>query len=163
MEKIIEERRKLWKKWEKKIIPAMQKIAGLNFYQNIIDVYTVFGWKSAFSNPMVLSIKYEGDLFIDTLAHEMLHRLITDNIQKKNGTKWAAATYPKIKDPVVLNHILVHAIHKEIYLSVLKNPERLASNLERADKNPPYKRAWQIVEKEGHLNIINKFKKSKKI
>lgn len=161
MSKIVSVREKIWKKSEKKIITAMQKITGLNFYQNLIDVYIVYGWRTAFSDPMVIGMRYEDEDFIDVLTHEILHRLITDNIQGKNGGSWPAKIYPKIKDTRTIHHILVHAIHKEIYLNVLKRPDRLAKDIEKCQKWPSYKRAWQIIEKDGHSNIIEKFRKSK--
>lgn len=160
MDKIVRGRTRIWKKDEKKIIVGMQKIAGLNFYQNLIDVYLVAGYRSAFSTPLVMNRKYDGELFIDVLTHEILHRLLTDNTQGRTG-RWPAKAYPKIKDQKTLNHILVHAIHKEIYLKILKRPDRLQMDIDRCKEWPSYKRAWEIVEKEGHLNIIDKFRKSR--
>lgn len=159
--KLVDERKKEWKREEKKILTSMQEIAGLNFYQHLIDVFFVYGWRGAFSNPMVLGIHYRGTDFVDVLTHEMLHRLITDNTQHKNGGMWPTKVYPKVKDSNTIYHILVHAIHKEIYLNVLRQPDRLKRDIEKCQKWPSYKRAWQIVERDGHMNIINKFRKSK--
>ena len=129
----IDKNSEIWRKGEKEIVTAMQKIVGLNFYQNIIDVYIVYGWKSAFSSPMVLSMRYEGEEFIDVLTHELLHRLITDNIQKKKYKEWLSETYPEVTDKSTLNHIAIHAIHKEIYLNVLKRPDRLEFDLKKCE------------------------------
>lgn len=162
MKSVVAERRRLWKKNEKKLITAMQKISGLNFYQNLIDVYLISGYGGAFSDPLTMNIKkYEGERFVDILTHEILHRLLTDNIQNKNGGSWPYKAYPRIKDKTTLHHILVHAIHKEIYLAVLKRPDRLKRDMEECQKWPSYKRAWDIVEQDGHMNIIERFKKFK--
>ena len=161
MARLIKDREKEWKKVGRKILRAMQRIAGLNFYQNLIDVYFVYGWRAAFSNPMVLSMRYQGEEFIDILTHELLHRLLTDNIQGKDGGLWLAKIYPGAKDIKVACHVLVHAIHKEIYLTVLKRPDRLKYDVNKCQDWPAYKRAWQIVTTHGHLNIIDRFKKSR--
>ncbi|OHB09958.1 MAG: hypothetical protein A3G05_01400 [Candidatus Zambryskibacteria bacterium RIFCSPLOWO2_12_FULL_45_14] len=162
MRVLIKDQKKVWKKDEKKIIKAMQKIIGLNFYQNLIDVYIVDGHKSAFSDPMVINYRYHGEGFVDVLTHELLHRLLTDNMQGKNGGSWPHKIYPKIKNRTTIYHILVHAIHQEVYLNVLKRPDRLKHDIEKCKQWPSYHRAWNIVERDGHMNIINQFKKSKK-
>jgi hypothetical protein len=131
-------RHQTWKKVEKEIIEGMQDIADINFYQDLIDVYFVHAYKRAFSDPMVLSLKYEGERLIDILTHEILHRLLTDNIQKKDGSKWARENYPDQSDRVVTNHILVHAIHKEIYLNVIHSPERLKNDVDFCQNFPAY-------------------------
>lgn len=151
-------RKESWQKEGVQILSALQKITGLTFYQNVIDVYLVGGWHRAFSDPLVISIKIEGETFVDVLTHELIHRLLTDNKQDKNGGVWCKKNYPDIADPAVSNHILVHAIHKEIYLNVLKRPDRLAADIEKCEVKPAYKEAWEIVEKEGYMNIVNKFK-----
>ncbi len=161
MMKVIEERKRIWKKHEKKILTAMQKLAGLNFYSNLIDVYTVYGWRLAFSEPLVISMRYEGEDFLDVLTHEIIHVLLTDNVQKKNGGFWPTMEYPNIKDKSTIHHILVHAIHKEIYLNVLKRPDRLERDIKNCQDWPSYKKAWEVVEKDGHMDIIERFRKQK--
>lgn len=161
MMRMLDEREKAWKKYEKKIIPAMQRIVGRNFYQNIIDVYSVYGYGHAFSQPLVIGIRWPIESFVDCLTHELIHVLLTDNAQKDNRNPWVRDTYHEIKDSTVLNHILVHAVHKEIYLNVLKEPERLENDILKCQKFPSYKKAWEIVERDGHEKIIEGFRKSK--
>jgi hypothetical protein len=162
MDKRTQRLHKTWNAEEKKIIRGMQKIAGLNFYQNLIDVYIVAGLEHAFSDPMVIGTRYtKGEKFVDVLTHELLHRLITDNTQNKNGGFWPHKLFPKIEDHRVITHILVHALHKELYLKVLKRPDRLRADIKECQQWPSYREAWNIVEKEGSLNIIKKFRESK--
>ncbi len=152
-------RQDTWKNVERDIVVGVQNISGLNFYQNLIDVYFVSGFNGALSDPMVISLKFEGDRLVDVLTEEIIHRLLTDNVQKKNGSIWARNNYPDQTDKMVTNHILVNAIHKEIYLNVLESPDRLKRHIDSLN-SPSYKTAWDIVEKEGHLNIIRKFRDS---
>ncbi len=159
MENIVLNRRKLWHVQEDDIIAGMQEITGLDFYANLIDVYLVYGYRTGFSDPLVLSIRYENEHFIDTLTHELIHRILTDNTLRINGSLWVRKNFPQIEDRVATNHILVHAVHKAIYLDILKSPERLQIDIDRCQKSPGYKQAWDMVEKEGYENIISNFKK----
>jgi hypothetical protein len=63
-----------------------------------------------------------------------------------------------------LLHLPVHAIHKAIYLDVLKAPERLERDIEdckKFDKKAnSYVAAWDYVEKHGYENIIKQLKNS---
>lgn len=160
MKDIIKNRQELWQPVGEKILTAMQEITGLNFYKNIIDVYVVFGWKSAFSDPLTMSIKYEGDDFIDTLTHEILHTLLDDNIQKAFAREWTKEQYPEVTEERATSHIVLHAIHKKIFLDIIKSPERLKKDIDESQDSPGYKLAWDIVERDGYENIINRFKAS---
>jgi len=148
-----------WKKYEKKILQGMCDILGLEFYKSLIDVYVVGAYKAAFSDPLVMSSKYLPDMFVDVLTHEILHILLTDNTKKVEVRKIWAEMFPEAIDMTSINHILVHAVHKEIYLKTLNMPERLERDQTRCEKWKSYHDAWNIVEKRGHINIINEFKK----
>jgi len=61
---------------------------------------------------------------------------------------------------LIQNHILLHAIHKSIYLDILKDKSRLEREKQilKEIKATDYVRSWEIVEERGHENIINEFK-----
>ncbi len=163
---IVEKRKGTWQPAEKEILEAMCRITGLTFYKKVIDVYMVYGYGGAFSDPMTISFKAMGDDFIDILTHELIHVILNDNEQGIHGSLWVRKMFPEITDKGVIFHILVHAIHKEIYLA-LNKPERLAADIERSkmkserDTQPlsAYKEAWDIVEKHGSKELIEMFKK----
>lgn len=67
-----------WSPYENKILTFMCEQLGLEFKQDIIDVY-IAPWFFAFSDPMVLGVMFTDDEFVDNLSHELLHRLLTDN------------------------------------------------------------------------------------
>lgn len=148
-----------WKKYEEKILESICRILGLEFYKKVIDVYIVGAYKKAFSTPMVISAKYEPDLFVDIITHELLHVLLTDNDKNVSVGEIWKEMFPEAIDRTSLNHVLVHAVHKQIYLDTLNTPERFERDLKRCGKWPSYNDAWNIVEKEGYLNIIERFKK----
>ena len=56
------------------------------------------------------------------------------------------------------SHILLHAVHKEIYLRLF-DEKRLKRDIKKCQKYKDYKRSWEIVEKEDYENIINEFRK----
>lgn len=155
---------KAWTPDEEKILANMCQLLGLEFKQNIIDVY-VAPWFYAFSDPMVMGVIFEPDEFVDNLTHETLHRLLTDNTitspdfdyikewKKLFGTKHSFNT---------LVHIPVHAVHKAIYLDVLKQPKRLEREKQALKKNDAtdYLKSWEYVDRYGHEEIIEKLRNS---
>ena len=55
--------------------------------------------------------------------------------------------------------LYLQAILKHLYLDILKEPERMASEIETTNKNKNgYELAWQIVETGNYLNLIAEFK-----
>ncbi len=67
-----------WKPCEKTILTGMCELTGIQFRQNIIDVY-VAPFYNLFADPLFLATKYESDRAVEVLAHELMHRLFTDN------------------------------------------------------------------------------------
>ena len=136
----------------------------LSFRQNIIDVY-IAPWFRAFSDPMVIGVMQDPDVFVDTLTHELIHRLLTDNTAIPHETmlleEWQKL-FGKQHTFGTTVHIPVHAVHKAIYLDVLKDPERLerdvASNKKYEAKD--YIAAWDYVEQHGYKVIIDKLQNS---
>ncbi len=164
MEKRVADYQKAWQPVEQKILTAMTELLGLSFRQNIIDV-NIAPWFRAFSDPMVIGVMQEPDLFIDTLTHELLHRLLTDNTAIPHETQlipeWERL-FGKQHSFTALVHIPVHAVCKAIYLDVLKQPERLERDIANNKKYEAtdYVAAWDYVEKHGYKEIIKKLQKS---
>lgn len=151
--------KKEWAKYEQKFLQGMCDILGLEFYCKVIDAYIVGTYKKAFSNPLVISSKCTPDIFVDILTHEILHILLIDNTKNVPSTEIWKELFPEAIDMTSLNHILVHAVHKEIYLNIMNAPERLEADIERCNNwSKGYQDAWNIVEKRGHMKIINEFK-----
>jgi hypothetical protein len=156
--KKVDQFREAWKLREAKIVQGLVDTLGLEFYQNVIDVFIVSGMRGGFSSPMVISSHPEPDRFVDILTHELTHRLISDNTKKIEWKALHQEQFPDVKETLVLNHIFVHAVHKNIYLEVLSEPYRYERDLARCENFPAYKEAWRIVNEVGYQNIINSFK-----
>jgi hypothetical protein len=164
MEKRVADYSKAWKPLEKKILTGLCDMLDLTYRQNIIDVY-IAPWFRAFSDPLVIGVMQEPDLFVDTLTHELTHRLLTDNTTIPHETMllepWQKL-FGKDHSFGTVVHIPVHAVSKAIYLDVLNEPERLKRDIANNKKYDAkdYVAAWEYVEKHGYKEIINKLKAS---
>lgn len=153
----IEAIEKLWKKDEKRILKEISKVTGLKWKDKQIICY-VNGMGRPFSDPLTLRLYKNKNDFIDTLTHELIHQIQIQN--RKKYMDWSKNKNKKYKTESVVtnNHIFLHAVHKVIYLKFF-NKSRLNRDIKDSKKFPDYKRSWDIVEEEGHENIINQFKK----
>ncbi len=170
MEKRVAEYEAAWKPYEAKIMNGICNAVGLEFRQNIIDVY-IAPWFAAFSDPLVIGIQNDPDTFVDVLTHELLHRLLTDNTSIDFQTGALAKEWPKLfgeeHEFGVLVHIPVQAIHKHLYLDVLKEPKRLEREIENYKKETSYDpanylNAWDYIDQHGYKEIIVKLQESYK-
>ena len=164
MDIVVANYQKAWLPYETKIMTGMYQTMGLQFEQNIIDVY-IAPWFKAFSDPLVVGINIAPDLFIDYLAHELLHRLLTTNTSlpfDADYIKIWQKLFGKGHSLNALVHIPVHAIHKAIYLDVLNEPARLKRDiaLQKQHGAVDYVAAWDYVEEHGYKNIITQLKRS---
>lgn len=154
--------RNAWQKYESDILPAMQEVFGLEFYSPVIDV-AVAPWFTAQSDPVILHFGYEPERFVDALAHELLHVLLTDNktysIKSSGQPVDLSQRWQKLFGEREFNelvHIPVHAGLKYIYMDVLHEPSRLEFDIEDNKDNPPYKAAWEYVQAHDYHEIINR-------
>ncbi len=160
MDEIVKGYQEVWLPNEQKIIHGMCEITGLEFRQNIIDV-NIAPWFYAFSDPMVIGIKYKPDRFVEVLTHEIIHRLLTDNIQTKYDTKYAdewAKLFGAEHTFNTLIHIPVHAILQSIFEDVLHEPDRTKNDQSLCKKWPDYDEAWHYVNQNGYKEIIKQLK-----
>ena len=148
---------KEWKKQGRKILAEMSKIMSLKWKEEKIKCY-IIGSGRSFSDPLTVKLSKNLSDFINTLTHEMIHQLQTQNIKRMK--KWWNYVYRKYKKEPELtkNHILLHSVHKKLYLKIF-NKNRLKRNIKRDDTKPDYEHSWEIVEREGYENIIERFHK----
>lgn len=168
MAKIVDAYNKEWQKYEKKILKGMHDLLGLEYRQNIIDVY-IAPWFGAFSDPLVIGVGNSPDEFVDTLTHELLHRLFTDNTSIPYKTNILMPEWEKMfgKNHTfgTLVHIPVHAVNKAIYLDVLSEPRRLERDINWSKNQTEwdasdYVKAWDYVEKNDYKKIVKSLKES---
>lgn len=164
MEWKVSEYNNAWQPYEKKILLAMTETLGLSFRQNIIDVY-IAPWFHAFSDPLVIGVTKEPDVFVDILTHELLHRLLTDNTSVPYETdlltEWRKSFGGNHSSKTLVD-IPVHAVHKAIYLEIFKEPKRLERDISNNKKHgaKAYVAAWQYVEECGYESIVKQLRQS---
>lgn len=160
MEGIVADYIEAWKPYEEKIIHGMCEVLGLEFRQNIIDV-NVAPWFHAFSDPMVIGTKYAPSRFVEVLTHEIIHRLLTDNLQTSYSTVYTddwKKLFGEDHNFVTLVHIPVHAVLQALFVDILGEPDRLKNDREMCKKWPLYDDAWGYVDKHGYKIIIDQLR-----
>lgn len=148
---------KAWQPYEQLILSGMTKLYSLDFKPNVIDVY-IAPFFIPKSHPLIINVRQSPDQFIDILAHELFHVLLTDNKQGIDTRKIYTTLYGNVSLKT-RNHVFVHAGLKAIYLNVLKQPKRLKRDKALSKSiSEGYVEAWSIVEQEGYIELIQKFK-----
>ena len=150
----------IWKKQEKKIIKGLEKITGLSFLRNYIDIFLINPDNApSISHPAIVKVDDNENKTIRTIIHELIHSLMWDNKEKVN---WSAKIHKLFKNEnrKTAIHIAVHAILEAVYTDILKKPDDIIKDIKESQKRSDYKRAWEIVKKEGYKNIIDKLKSS---
>ena len=144
--------REYCEKYNEIIIEALYEITSLQFKRNIIDVFVISATNRDMSAPIIIRSRYEPDEFLDVLIHELLHVFLGDNKIKQYEIEGESER--------TKNHITLFAIHKYIYLDLLKEPYRLERNIKKSNEgdNKDYARAWEIVNNLDYLQIIKNIK-----
>lgn len=145
----------VWKSYESRVLQEMQGVLDLAFKQNIIDVYRISRFDETFSDPMVISTTYSGKGFVHALAHELAHRLLTDNTKNIPVSEILENMFPG-EPELTRNHIVVFATLTYIFTDVFSEPGMLRH--ERTPGTWEYQRAWQIVDERGYREIITEFR-----
>lgn len=139
-----------------KIYKGLVKITGLQSTDIQLPIYLVNKTGVTQSDPLILG---KGDQTIDIFTHEFIHRLLNYSDKQVNFSK-LLKPYKKYNLNTQL-HISVHAIHKLLYLNILKSPTRLKKDIAWSQiGHPDYKKAWEIVEQMGAEKIVSDLKNS---
>ncbi len=149
-----------WAPYEQKVLAAMCELTGLRFRQNIIDVY-VAPFYNSFSDPLFLATKYESDRVVEVLAHELMHRLLTDNTDNHYLASFSDEWRKMFGDEHTWNtlvHIPVHALMQGVFEEYVKEPGRIVRDKHEYENYPDYKAAWDYVEQVGYKTIIAKLR-----
>lgn len=147
-----------WRPYNTQILEGICDILKLKFRQNIIDV-NVAPWFSPISDPMVVGPAFDTqDNLVNTLAHEMLHRLITDNTTYDYEfdflTEWRGL-FGSSHSQNTLIHIPVHAAMEALYTDVLNRPDLLALDIKQTAEFKAYADAWKYVKKVGYRTVVD--------
>jgi len=155
---IAERYEKWWRPHNDVILTKMCDILQLQFRQNIIDV-NVAPWFSPISDPMTIgpAFRSEDDL-VNTLTHEMLHRLLTDNTAYPYDYDFLAEWRGMFGDEHSQNtlvHIPVHAAMEALYHDIDRR-DLLELDIQQTKHQEAYRDAWSYVRKVGYEEVIDK-------
>lgn len=162
-----EEYCKAWAHYETTILRGMTEVLDLSFYRPVIDV-TLAPYFGPKSTPLIINFRPDPDRFVDVLTHELLHILQTDNQKHQelgpHATIDLMAQWRRLfgeHEQVTLVHIPLHALHKYLYLDVLKAPERLEreiSFLRNSQTGGAYLQAWEYVNKQDYRGMVDEMR-----
>lgn len=153
----VEQYQEAWTECEQTVLNSMQECFKVSFYKNIIDVH-IAPYVRPISSPLIIHTKGQPDEFVNTLTHELLHVLLTDNNSNVSLLNNPAFQKFNQEERVVRTHVPVFAGLKHIYLDTLKAPERLERDMQLHKKlSPGYTRAWEIVDNTDYEQVINDF------
>lgn len=144
---------KRWDKIEAKVFRAMSKVSGLKWKDKVIDCFIVKYVSMPFSQPMTIWMWQKGEYLLETIVHELVHQLF---IQNQGRVKYSDSRIAKKYKKESLNvriHTPTHAVLK-LTLEKVFGKEKTKHFIKAYNHLPEYKKAWQIVEKEGAENII---------
>lgn len=147
--------KEVWNKEGEKVLTAICNVTGLEFKRNQIDVHVVKGNLREHASCIILKCRYSREEFLCVLIHELIHCLINDNYKVVNQKH-----YYEDEDQTTKSHVLIHAILKYVYLDIIREKLLFETNIKRSleSKVTGYMKAWDIVEREGYMNLIEKFK-----
>ncbi len=152
---------KEWREEEKRTMTGISRITSLRWEEEKICCFVV-GRCRPFAFPTTLQI-YEGDYqrFIDVLTHELIHRIFSSKGNKKKLKRAWSYFNKKYRGEsrVTRVHVIVYAVHSYLYRE-LERDERISENIRRVRHKPDYKKAWDIVIRDGYEKIIEKLKQN---
>lgn len=144
--------RKVEKEWSKhgaKILNEIVRVTKLNWQEKEIVCYITAGI-IPYSDPLTLNLRSD----IDTLTHELIHRILSEPENWKRIKSSWTKLMKKYKDEPqkTKTHIIVHAIHAAV-LKKLFGEKRLKRE-KKVVLDPKYIRSWAIVDVDGYGNIV---------
>ena len=161
---VAEQYRKWWQPYNDKILHGLCDVLNLEFRQNIIDI-NVAPWFNPISDPMVIGPAFKSeDALVNTITHELIHRLITDNSSVSYDHDFLAdwkQLFGEDHDWNTLVHIPVHAVMKKLYLDCIDRPDLLAFDIEDTKDNVSYAAAWAYVKDRDYASIVDSLAISK--
>jgi len=152
------ELKRVWYKEGSEILERISSVSGLKWSREKITCYIV-GFCKPMSDPLTIKACRDITHGVDILTHELIHSLQSEVSDKKwsRWIKYLDSKYPN-DSRTTKDHIFLNAVHMAIYLEFF-GADRFERDLDNSREFYDYKRAWNIVQNEGHYEIINKFRK----
>ena len=151
------EAKKKWNSEGAKLISLANSLSNLSFKQKEMKcILTVSDFESI-SHPLIINVKNfiedesKMSLFVDTVFHELLHVLLTDNCL--NGAMDLVKKHAN-DNPVVMAHLHLMSLERAVH-EKLKNFEKIADIEGWYNKiGEGYEVAWQTI---SNQNLYKEF------
>ncbi|MEP7204908.1 MAG: hypothetical protein ABI716_01805 [Candidatus Saccharibacteria bacterium] len=160
---IVDKYKRWWSPHNDAILHGICDIFNLEFRQNIIDI-NVAPWFKPISDPMVIGPAFSTeDALINTITHELLHRLITDNTStnyEHDFIKDWELLFGDDHSQTTLVHIPVHAGMKKLYVDVINRPDLVNFDIDKVKDYPDYAKAWEYIEAHDYNKILQQLTRS---
>lgn len=162
----VPEFQKLWDDAEPVLFGKVYELFGSGFSRKEMTATLTVCRVPSFSDPLTLNItRYlksfmgekpvaSNEEFTNLVFHELLHTWIVEH------TDWPTPMIRKYMNelPATRNHLHLMALQKLVYQK-LNRQDLVDLNASIYARNPPYKRAWEIVELEGVEAFTSEFQK----
>lgn len=145
---------KEWVRYGEKVLKEISRITKLDWQEKEIVCYVTAG-VIPYSDPLTLNLRSD----IDTLTHELIHRILSEPENwKRIKSNWMRLM-KKYRNEAqkTKTHIIVHAIHAAI-LKKLFGEKRL-EKAKKTVRDSKYIRSWTIVDADGYGNIVKELTK----
>lgn len=144
-----------WGQVGRRILRELSRVTRLPWRERVIICYVTTLRRRPFSDPLTMPAYRYVENFIDVFTHELIHRLIAarrNEALTRRNRRFLMRRYRR-ENQLVQTHILVHAIHAHILLTIF-GEKRLQKEIAGMQHRRDYRRAWQLVCRDGYQNII---------
>jgi hypothetical protein len=156
-----------WRRLEGKTLKEMAKATGLKWRDKKITCYVINYGLAPTSHPLILALherdrRARRDLkLIDDLVHELIHVLFVSN----NFSRLKIWKRFEKERKGVRAHVYLYALHTHLFLKIfgenrLKRERKWAEG--RENTGQIYARAWEIVDRYSHENLLKRLKNAVK-
>lgn len=132
-----------WHKYESKVIDELEKYPPYKFTPKFVKCYLVKNlYYTGISDPLIIKIGDDSDLFMATLIHELVHISISQ--EETNLVTKIKQEFPDVIELKTQLHIVVNFIEYQI-LKKMFDKNVLDKIMERELSLKGLKNAWDIV------------------
>lgn len=157
--------RKRWTRDEKKVLRTISKVTGLKWKERTIRCYIV-AHSLPISEPLTVPMLKNLDASVEAMIHELVHQIFIQNNTFGVGPEYAKKYRRENWNTII--HLPVQAVVKIVLEKTYGDDagryikyEQWWRDYPKSPLAPEYRRAWEIMNKEGAQRIIDAISKAK--
>lgn len=143
-----------WRKYGQKILKEIARATKLQWHERDITCYVTAG-VIPYSDPLTLNTRSD----VHTISHELIHRILDEPENWKKIKKNWFDLMKKYNHEAekTRGHVIVHAIHGIILGNLFG--EKVLEKEKEVVKDPLYIRAWELADRDGYTQIVQRLTK----